>query len=145
MAISQGKLSKKNSKSPKITLQKDASCQVISLIDMRKEMDDADMAALVETINIGYGLSICKVQLVNMIKLQQYIQCTDKQLFDLNAYMVLHDYSIMKKYHFKWPDSECTDKNGLKTAFLKYYPKVKSDIEPVLQEFSSVNVVKGHV
>ena len=143
--ISQGKVLTKNSKCPKLTLQNNASSHIVSVLNMRKGDEHIDLSGLVGTIVIGYGSNNCEVQLVNMIKLQEYLRLDDEQMFDLNAYKVLSEYCGMKKYPFRFPDHKnIGDIFHLRTPFLTYFPQVKQDLLPVLREFSSGNVVKGH-
>ena len=83
-----------------------------------------------------------------MIKIQNYLSLDDEQMFDINAYKVLHSYCGLKKYRFRFPPVDSAalkDNTSLKNSFLNYFPIVKRDLHPVLRYFISGKVVHGRV
>ena len=147
-SISQGRIPEKAAKCPKLTLRESAASHIVAVMNMRKSTGRAELPGLIDSFMIGYGSSNCEVQLVNMIKIQRFLSLDDEQMFDINAYKVLHSYCGMKKYRFHFPPVDSAtlkDNTSLKTAFLTYFPKVKHDLHPVLRDFSSGKVVHGSV
>ncbi len=125
-----------------------AASHIVSVMNMRKSTGRTELPGLIDSFMIGYGSTNCEVQVVNMIKLQSFLNLDDEQLFDINAYKVLHSYCGMKKYRFRFPlvdSAALKDNTSLKNAFLTYFPIVKRDLRPVLRDFSSGKVVHGRV